>query len=605
MTSVILRAAQNSRRPAPRQFGYSIASCAGAILWLAALASSPCHAQILTPSPPPTPRINGPRVYGVRPGRPVLYTIPATGQEPITYAAAGLPHGLALDAVRGRIAGVIAKPGDYPVKLTAVNALGANSRTLLIRVGDVVCLTPPMGWNSWNCFAGAVTQEKVRAQAEAMVRSGLSRHGWSYINIDDTWQGERGGKYKALQGNAKFPDMQTLCDRIHDLGLKAGIYSTPWVSSYAGYPGGSAMNADGRWTKPVGPKQVNKKILPWAPGPFPFARQDARQWADWGFDYLKYDWNPIEAPQVEEIDAALKESGRDFVLSLSNHAPIAGASDWARLSNCWRTTGDIRDNWRSVTSIGFSQDAWAPFSGPGHWNDPDMLVVGMVGWGPKLHPTGLSQDEQVTHISLWCLLAAPLLIGCDLTQLDPFTVSILTNDEVLAVDQDPLGKQARRVKEDKARGIEVWARPLFDGTIAVGLFNRGRYELEPPRRQRSGEPISAPVWRLHDRAAGTAQEFGTEAEAQVALQSSATPVEVSVGWPELHLAGPQPIRDLWRQKDVGPANGAVTSTVPFHGVALLRIGKPRQVDLLRVLTAESRRAQINHPARAHAAPASE
>ncbi len=266
--------------------------------------------------------------------------------------------------------------------------------------------------------------------------------------------------------------------------------------------------------------------------------------------YLKYDWNPIEAPQVEEMADALKESGRDFVFSLSNHAPYEGAADWARLANAWRTTGDIRDNWKSVTSIGFSQAPWARFAGPGHWNDPDMLVVGKVGWGPKLHPTGLTADEQYTHISLWCLLAAPLLIGCDLTQMDDFTLGLLTNDEVLAVDQDPLGKQATRVKEDPAAGVEVWARPLADGTIAVGLFNRGRYEIEPPPRPKKGEPAPKPIWKLRDRATGKVDEFDGEADAEAALRKTAGAVEVVADWSDLHLSGPQPVRDLWRQKDL-------------------------------------------------------
>ena len=269
------------------------------------------------------------------------------------------------------------------------------------------------------------------------------------------------------------------------MGLKPGIYSTPWVTSYAGFPGGSSENADGKWEKPTGPKQVNKRILPWAVGKYPFATSDAKQWAQWGFDYLKYDWSPIEAPQTEEMLGAIKSAHRDMVLSLSNNASIAGASDWARLANAWRTSGDIRDNWQSMSSKGFGEDKWAAFAGPGHWNDPDMLVVGMVGWGPKLHNTNLTPDEQYTHITLWSLVASPLLIGCDMTQLDAFTLGLLTNDEVLAVNQDPLGKQATHVKDDSASGVDILARPLADGTLAVGLFNHGRYEIvapAPPRR---------------------------------------------------------------------------------------------------------------------------
>jgi alpha-galactosidase len=544
----------------------------------ALLCATPCLAggEVLTPQPPPTPRINGARVVGARPGRPFLFAVPATGDEPIAYSAEGLPEGLELDAKTGRITGAVAKEGEYAVKLTAANAAGKDSKSLLIKIGDQLCLTPPMGWNSWNCYAGAVDQDKVRAAAEAMARSGLIKHGWTYVNIDDAWQGARGGKDHALQGNDKFPDLKKLCDQVHGLGLKAGIYSTPWATSYANYPGGSSEDPEGKWEKFQGQKQVNKKVLPFAVGKFSFAKQDAKQFAEWGFDYLKYDWNPIEVPQVEEMADALKASGRDFVLSLSNHAPYDGAADWARLSNCWRTTGDIRDTWRSMAGNGFSQDKWARFGGPGHWNDPDMLVVGKVGWGKKLHPTRLTPDEQYTHVSLWCLLASPLLLGCDLTDLDDFTLGLLTNDEVLAVDQDALGRQATRVKEDKAAGVEVWARPLADGTTAVGLFNRGRYEVEPPPRPKKGEPALKQVWKLRDRATGKAEEFDSEADANAALQKTAEAAEVVAEWSDLQLKGKQPVRDLWRQKDLDAADGKVAAKVPFHGVALLKIGTPRE-----------------------------
>jgi alpha-galactosidase len=252
--------------------------CLAALLGmlLVSVVSPASGAEILTPRPPPTPRINGARVYGERPGRPFLFTIPATGEEPITYAAEGLPKGLVLDARRGRITGTVPQEGAYKVKLTASNALGKDSKILLIKIGDQICLTPPMGWNSWNCFAGAVTEEKVHAAAEAMARSGLIKHGWTYVNIDDTWQGVRGGKHQALQGNEKFPEMKKLCDEIHGLGLKAGIYSTPWVTSYARHAGGSAENPEGKWSKFQGIKQPNKKILPFAIGKYSFAKQDAR-----------------------------------------------------------------------------------------------------------------------------------------------------------------------------------------------------------------------------------------------------------------------------------------------------------------------------------------
>ncbi len=476
---------------------------------------------ILTPPPPRTPRVNGPRVFGVRTGSPFLFTGAATGDPPLTFTAEGLPEGLELDKTTGRIAGLAREKGEYTVRLAVQNVLGRDERELLIIVGDRICLIPPMGWNSWNCRGETVDDATVRAAARALVDSGLAAHGWIYVNIDDSWQGARGGPHNALQGNEKFPDMKGLCDFVHGLGLKIGIYSTPWITSYAGYPGGSGDRVDGSWIK----ERDGVKTFDtggWRLGKHSFAAVDVRQWAEWGIDYLKYDWSPNDVPHAEEMAKALGSSGRDIVLSLSNSAPFELAEDWRRLANCWRTTDDLTDSWEKMTEIGFSQDRWSPFAGPGHWNDPDMLVVGRLGWGGELRPTALTPDEQYAHVSLWCLLSAPLLLGCDLENLDEFTLGLLTNDEVLEVNQDPLGRQARRVK--KEGDAEVWAKEMRDGSTAAGLFNRG------------------PV-----------------------------PLEVSIDWSTLGLKGPAKVRDLWRQKDQGVFERAFQTQVPSHGVILVRI----------------------------------
>ncbi len=486
---------------------------------------TPKQAEILTPPAPNTPRINGPNVFGVRPGAPFLYTVPATGNRPMTFSADNLPPGLKLDSASGQITGALETKGEFTVILHANNSLGSADKKFRIVVGDDLALTPPMGWNSWNCWAGAVDQEKVLRSARAMVASGLTQHGWTYINIDDTWQGVRGGNFNAIQPNKKFSDMKTLCDEIHTLGLKTGIYSTPWVNSYGGHIGGSAENPAGDWTNSPTKSPRNKKFLPYAVGKYSFATNDAAQFAAWGFDYLKYDWNPIERPQVVEMADALRATKRDILLSLSNNSRdrlLDRIADIAPLVQCWRTTGDINDSWGSLSGIGFTQEPWTPFSKPGHWNDPDMLVVGWVGWGPRLHETKLTPDEQYTHISLWCLLSAPLLIGCDLEKLDAFTLSLLSNDEVLAVDQDALGKQAVCVTTNG--NLRVYAKDLEDGSKAVGLFNLGDNEAT-----------------------------------------------VTAKWADLKLSGKQTVRDLWRQKNLGEFASEFTVSVPKHGVILARI----------------------------------
>ena len=463
-------------------------------------AAATASAQILTPPAPATPRINGPRIYGQRPGHPFLYTVPATGDRPMTFAATGLPDGLTMDAITGRISGTVKDAGEFKVTLQAKNDRGADEKPLKIVIGNQIALTPPMGWNSWNCWGSQVSAEKVLRSAHGMVDSGLINHGWTYINIDDAWQApQRGGEFHAIQGNEKFPDMKALCDEVHGLGLKMGIYSTPWTTSYANHIGGSSENAEGNWETPTIPKKgnVNKKILPWAIGKHSFAANDAKQWAAWGIDYLKYDWNPNELPETAEMYKVLNDSGRDVVLSLSNSTPFQNISELSKIASCWRTSGDIRDNWDSMSKKGFGEAKWEPYCQPGHWNDPDMLVVGTVGWGNP-HPTGLTTDEQYTHISLWCLVSAPLLIGCDMSKMDDFTVSLLSNDEVLAVNQDSLGKQATAVAHEG--DTRVYAKDLDDGSKAVGLFNLGAEpikivanfsDLGLRGKQRSARPLAA------------------------------------------------------------------------------------------------------------------
>lgn len=484
---------------------------------------------ILTPPVSKRPRVNGPSIFGARSGAPFLYAIPASGLRPMTFSVENLPTGLAVDAKTGRITGSLRVNGTYEVTLGAHNELGSSTKKFRIVIGEKISLTPAMGWNSWNSWAATVDQEKVLRSARALVSSGLANHGWSYINIDDGWQGLRSSRDGALTANEKFPDIKALCDEIHELGLKVGIYSTPWITSYAGFAGGSSDLADGTWSKALAPSSVGHRI-----GRYSFAVVDARQWAAWGVDYLKYDWKPNDVPHTEEMSAALRSSGRDIIFSISNTAPFEYATDWARLTNSWRTTGDIWDRWAitdkswqfGVSEIGFSQERWLPYAGPGHWNDPDMLVVGYIGWGPDLRPTTLTASEQYSHVSLWCLLAAPLLIGCDLERLDAFTLSLLTNDEVIAINQDALGRQAQRVATMGA--IDVYVKELEDGGKAVGFFNRDSNEQSV-----------------------TYNKLGY-----------------------LGLGAKVHVRDLWRQidlPDLRPNRDTLKIVIPAHGVLLYKI----------------------------------
>ena len=483
---------------------------------------------ILTPKAGPAPRINGPKIFGVRPGHPILFTIPATGDRPVNFSADNLPKELKLDTKTGRISGSLSKTGEYNITLHAKNKIGQTSRALKIVVGETIALTPPMGWNSWNIYATKVTQELVLANAKAMASSGLIDHGWSYMNIDDVWQGKRGGKYNGIMPNdSTFPDMQSLCDAVHSLGLKIGIYSTPWVESYGHHIGGSAMNSEGTFERTKENIPRNKKQLPYAIGEYKFWDNDVKQFASWGFDYLKYDWNPIELPETKTMYDLLRGSGRDIILSLSNSTPFASVGELSKVSNAWRTGGDIRDNWKSLKSRLLTQDKWAPYAGPGHWNDPDMMIIGWVGWGKGPYPTHLTPDEQYSHMSAWCLQSVPLLLGNDLTKLDDFTLSLLTNDEVLAVNQDPLGKQATVVSKIDSCG--VLAKDLEDGSKAAGLFN-----------------VTDSITR-----------------------------KLTVKWSELGISGKYIVRDLWRQKDIGIFDNEFSADVKPHGVVMVSLRKAK------------------------------
>jgi alpha-galactosidase len=486
----------------------------------------------LTPPAPLIPRVNGPLVFGVRPGSPFFYAIPATGKRPMTFAAEGLPSGLSIDTNTGLITGTVSTAGTNSVNLIARNEIGEAKRPFRIVVGEKIGLTPAMGWNSYNVWGTKVTQERALGSAKGMVISGLTQHGWAYVNIDDGWQGIRGGPVNALQVDTnRFTDMARFCADLHAMGLKAGIYHTPWVMSYAGRPGGTSEDPAGLWNPKVqwpGKNPPNEKILPKAIGRYSFVDVDAKQFGDWGFDYLKYDWNPIEAPETILMHQALRRSGRDIILSLSNnHKDTLSRTirDVAPNAESWRTGTDINDSWKSVYNLGFSSVKWAPYQSPGHLNDPDMLVVGRVGWGNP-HPTRLTPDEQYTHISLWCLLSAPLLLGCDLEQLDPFTLGLITNDEVLAIDQDEFCKPAVRVTPDGP--LKVYVKELADGSKSVGLFNTGE-----------------------------------------------TPARVTLDWKQAGLSGKQTLRDLWRQMDLGTFVESYAAEVPSHGVLLLKVSGSR------------------------------
>jgi alpha-galactosidase len=374
--------------------------------------------------------------------------------------------------------------GAYPAKvpLPALHKVPDNG----------LAKTPPMGWNSWNKFAGRVDDAGVRSMADAMASNGMKEAGYVYVNIDDTWEADRDPQGN-IRTNKKFPDMKGLADYVHGKGLKLGIYSSPGPNTCAGYEGS-----------------------------YRHEEQDARTYAAWGIDYLKYDWCGARNLYTDEemqavyqkMGDALRAAGRPILYSLCQYGR-ADVWKWGPDvgGNAWRTTGDIKDTWDSMSTIGFSQSDLSPWAKPGHWNDPDMLEIGNGG---------MNDTEYQTHMSLWSILAAPLLAGNDLRSIPPNILAILTNRDVIAIDQDKDGKQGKRVW--KSGDQEIWVRELAGGDKAVAVFNR-----------------------------------------------AADKADVTIKWSELGLKTPSRAKDLWAHRDTTFQGAEVTTSVPGHGVMLWRV----------------------------------
>ena len=348
-----------------------------------------------------------------------------------------------------------------------------------------------MGWNSWNKFACDVSEQLIREIADAMVSSGLKAAGYQYVNIDDCWQVSRDAQGNIVADPVRFPSgIKALADYVHSKALKLGVYTDA-----------------GRLT-------CQKR-----PGSFDHEFQDAKTYASWGVDYVKVDWCYSEGldPEVQyaKFRDALAQAGRPIVFSICNWGVKAPWRWGPKTGNLWRTTGDISDKYDSMSLIGFSQNGLEKFAGPGHWNDPDMLEVGNGG---------MDRDEYRTHMALWALLAAPLLAGNDLRSMTAETKEMLTNREVLAVDQDSKGVQGHRIWEEGP--LEIWVKPLDDQSQAVALFNR-----------------------------------------------SEAPLKMTLDFKAIGLSPPAKVRDLWEHKDIAAVQDTYTVEVPKHGVVLLKVSR--------------------------------
>ena len=406
------------------------------------------------------PQINPPSIIGNYPSTPFLFYIPTLGERPMQWKADGLPQGLVLDEKTGIIKGQVSRNGVYKVKLVAENKSGKDEKELLINIGDALALTPPMGWSSWNTFGRHLTGELIKEVADAMVANGMRDLGYAYINIDDFWQlAERGADGHMQVDKEKFPDgIKPIADYLHERGFKLGIYSDAADKTCGGVCGSYGHEVT-----------------------------DANDFASWGVDLLKYDY--CNAPDGRQdamerytvMGKALRATGRSIVFSICEWGQREPWK-WAKSvgGHYWRTTGDIGDHWSNavtgpgwgvmeITDINGKLDNYA---GPGGWNDPDMLIVGISGKSMSIADakSGCSDEQYRSHMSLWCMMASPLLSGNDVRDMTSVTLETLTNPEIIAINQDVLGRQAERViRHDK---YDVWAKPLSDGSVAVMCLNR-------------------------------------------------------------------------------------------------------------------------------------
>lgn len=483
---------------------------------------------ILTPQPPDKPRINGPLVYGCRPGNPFLYRIPCQGLRPAMFSVTGLPESLVLDETTGIISGTNPPAGEYKLNITVTNSAGKDSRSFTIISGDKLSLTPPMGYNHWYAHYNRITDAMMREAADVMVSSGMADVGYDYVNIDDCWMNapeysdsSRMGPLRDEAGNilcnSHFPDMKSLTGYIHAKGLKAGIYTSPGPLTCGSFAGA--------WQH---------------------EEQDARQFAEWGFDFLKYDWcsygriaaatNPgmktfpveVYKEPYKLMGDILEKQERDIVYNLCQYG-MGEVWKWGGEvgGNCWRTAGDLGFELDRIFEVALKNSEHREYSKPGEWNDPDYIQIGWIGIArgmgePK--PVEMPFNMQYAYMSLWSLMAAPLIYSGDMTKLDEFTLNVLCNPEVIEVNQDPLGESGLVIKRSEEQFIMV--KNLHDGTKAVGLFNRGKENAE-----------------------------------------------VNVSFAEIDLSGKHPVRDLWRQKDIGRYRDKFTAIVPPQGVIMVRIGE--------------------------------
>jgi len=500
------------------------------------------------------PQFNGASVIGVRPHTPLIYALTVSGVRPLEFSAKKLPAGLTLDAQTGIITGTLAAKGEFTFTAAAKNSAGKVSAKIKIICGDSLALTPPLGWNSYDCFGDNVVEAEVLANARYLAEK-MQPVGWDTVVVDYCWSDPGAhDNNRSARANAplamdnfgrmipapnRFPTaadgagFKPLADAVHALGLKFGIHIMRGIPRNAV---AANLPIEGSTFTAADAANTNDKCA-WCPDMFgvrgnaagqAWLDSCARLWASWGVDYIKVDdlSRPYHTAEIEMIRKAIDQSGRGIVFSMSpGETPIVDGTHIASHANLWRVSDDFWDNWKYLDHEFNLGGRWHGFVGPGHWPDADMLPVGHLSVAHRSvgndRFTHFTRDEQLTHLTLWSLLPSPLMVGANLPDNDPWTLALLTNPEVLAVNQDALGQPAQRLTNVLA-GAEVWTKKLADKSLAVGIFNRGK-----------------------------------------------TALPVKLIWKDLGLRAKPAVRDVWVRKDLGKVEN-FTAELPPHGCILLK-----------------------------------
>ena len=523
-----------------------------AVLWATMLSSATYAAQtditISMDKPPAMPRINGATVIGSMPGSPFLHTICATGQAPLAFAASGLPSGLSIDASSGTISGTTPPAGSYPIDVTVSNDAGSASTTLTLTAGSTLALTPPMGWNSYDSFYEKVTESDVKAAAQAL-KTYLQPYGWNTVVIDYLWYDpekttDANGRW--MPSKSKYPTasgsdgFKPLADQVHALGLSFGIHLMRGIprksftanspiadSTYTANQAGNSGDTCAWDDHMYGVRADTAAGKAWYDSIY-------KQYAEWGVDFVKvddmmnpYGGNAYHGAEVEAVHNAIVKTGRSMVLSLSpGPNQTRDVASLNANANMWRTVNDFWDTngLSNITDEFNASYTWSTTSGitPGHWPDADMLPLGTIG----NRQCAFSHNQQVLVMTLWAIMPSPLMFGGMPTKLggDNWTLALLTNEEVLAVNQDALGARGKRIAQQGS--TEVWAKDLSGGRKAVALFNRGTQDAT-----------------------------------------------VSVTFAQLGMTGTPPVRDLWHRADMPAATSGISTNVPHEAALMYTVGE--------------------------------